>query len=501
MKKSSKAQEPSRFQWTVNHYIGLVLILILFVGINFVGEKRYFRQNVSGSNYTKLTDLSKNLIGSLDQSVELINYVSPQDDPTASLILNDVEKLLDEYAYHSEQKVLVKRIDPYVDFEEARKVAETYKVALQENVIIVKSGERHKVLSYRDLAKFNFGGPYSQTPPGVESFNAEQAITSAIQSLVLEEASKVYFLTGHGEYAIDSTDQEKLGLSVLVSYLERQNIEVASLNLIEEGRIPTDADLIVVAGPKAPLTSQEIEMLRGFVLPDDEATGRLILLLDANTDTGLEDFLADRGVVFRDDLAVTRVMIMGQVRLLAETIAAQASPHPALDWMGDNPINLGLGACRSIEIEAKEGETAQAKPVALLQTPESYWGETGSDRRKAAFDEGVDHQGPLTVAALIDSGTVADGTVKLQGDRIAAFGSAEFLTNQLLQGNQLDLFINLTNWMLDREESLGITPKVPEEFSVTLDDQQRQILSLIMIIIVPGLGLIGGLLIWLRRRK
>jgi len=284
--------------------------------------------------------------------------------------------------------------------------------------------------------------------------------------------------------------------------VERQNTEVRKLNLIEEGGIPEDAKLLVIAGPRTTYSPQEIEMIRGYVQAGDNRTGRLMMFLNPEIQTGLEEVLKDRGVLIRNDLAVTRVMIMGQVRLLAETIATQAADHPALAWLPDGQINMGLGPCRSLEIKAPEQGSGPGA-LALLTTPESYWGETdfGSLDGEVELNEGADSQGPLTVAALLDEGSVSGGQVSLKGDRIAVFGGAQFLTNQMLQGNQLDLFLNLMNWMLDKQESLGIAPKTPEEFNLTLTDNQRQILSGVIVLLIPACGLVAGLLIWMRRRK
>lgn len=420
----------------------------------------------------------------------------------SAMIIPDVEKLLDEYVYFSNGKITVRRIDPYLDFELAREVSEEFKVALQENVLIIKVGEQHKVLNYRNLAEFSPGGPYGQSPPRVMAFKAEQVVTSTIQSLVEEEAAIVYFVTGHGEYDPESTNNDKLGLSVLASYVQRQNTEVRKLNLIAEGGIPEDTKLLVIAGPRTAFSPQELEMIRGYVQAGDNRTGRLMMFLNPELQTGLEGLLEDRGVVLRNDVAVTRVMIMGQVRLLAETIATQAADHPALAWLPNGQINMGLGPCRSLEIKALEQAGGPAA-LALLSTPESYWGETdlGSLDGEVELNEGVDFEGPLVVAALLDEGSVSGGQVSLKGDRIAVFGGAQFLTNQMLQGNQLDLFLNLMNWMLDKEESLGIAPKTPEEFSLTLTDNHRQILSGVIVLLIPACGLLAGFLIWMRRRK
>ncbi|MEM6820410.1 MAG: GldG family protein [Verrucomicrobiota bacterium] len=492
--------EQSRFQWKLNHYFGLALLILIFVGFNYIAEKRYFRKNLSASNYTKLTDLSKNVVSNLKEEVEITNYISPQDDPYAGLIINDVDKLLEEYVYHSGGKIEVLKVDPYIDFDLAQETSDKYKIALQENVVIIRKGEQHRVLSYGELAEISGGNPYGGAQPKVTSFNAEQMITSTIQGLAQDSKSVIYFLTGHGEYDPKSDERDKLGISLLASYIERQNAEVRKLNLIQAGQVPDDANMLVIAGPRTMLAPQEIEMLAAYVKPADNQTGRLMLFLDPKTKTGLENLLADYDVVFRDDVALTRVMILGQLRLLGEAIVTDSHDHPAMEWLQGQKINMGLGRCRSIEIKMSEETQAASKAVSLLSTPESYWGEIGEPTNESEQGE-EDIPGPLTVAALIDEGSVSGGEVNLKGDRIVAFGGAQFLTNQMLQGSQLDLFLNLMNWMLDKEESLGIAPKTAEEFNLSLDDKQKQILSGTIILLIPLSGLALGFFVWLRRRK
>ncbi|MGF1678445.1 MAG: GldG family protein [Candidatus Methylacidiphilales bacterium] len=498
--KNQTASEPSRLQWQVNHYVGLSLILLIFVAVNFISHKRYYRKNISSSNYTQITDLSRNLVGALPGQVTIYHYVSPQDDPSTMMIISDVERLLEEYAYYGGQNVVVKKVDPYLDFELARKVSEQFKIALQENVVVVQFGDQNKILNYRELAQISGLGMYSQSAPKVEAFLAEQKITSAIQSLVQEKKSVVYFLSGHGEYDPEAPAQDKLGYSMLKTHIERQNAEVRSLNLISQGGIPEDANLIVVAGPRQKLSQEEIEMIRAYVTPGDNRTGRLMVLLDPGTQTGLEKAFESLGVVFRNDRAMTRVMILGQVRLLGEAIVTEVADHPSTQWMQGRQLNMGLGASRSIEVmSGTNGAVIPALP--LLRTPDSFWGETDLDYSKAEFNESSDHKGPLTVAALVDEGTVSGGQVSLKGDRIAFFGGAEFLTNEAIQGNQLDLFLNMMNWMLDKQESLGISPKLPEEFSVQLDDRQRAVLSGLIILLIPALGLASAFAVWFKRRR
>lgn len=500
MDKSNHAKtEPSRLQLKVNHYVGLALILIIFIAVNYIGGKRYYRENLASSNYTKISEQSKNIISNLAEPVRIINYTSPQDDPLAAMILSDVDRLLEEYDYYGGDNVEVKLVDPYLQYEEARTIADQYKVALQENVIIVEKGEQNKVISYSELADISDSGNiYAPTPPKVLAFKAEQAISSAIQQLIDPEKSVMVFITGHGEYDVRTDFNDKAGLSKLAAYIERQNIEIRTVNLIESGGIPEDAGMVVIAGPRTAYLETEIDMLKAYIRSDDDKAGRLLLMLDPGTQSGLESLLENYGLKFRDDLAMTRVMLLGQVRTMEEAIITQVANHPVTEWMRGRQLNMGIGKSRSLEIVTREGVSG-AK--AMLMTPESYWGETQPDQEEVRPDEGVDASGPLTVAAIIDEGSLSGGEVNLNSDRIVAIGSADFLTNQYLQGNQLDLFLNIMNWMLDKESNLGISPKVPEEFNLTLDDKQKQILSGIMVLGIPFLGLLAGFLVWLRRKQ
>ncbi len=498
---NKKTSEPSRFQWKVNHYIGLALIFLIFFAVNYISGKRFFRENISSSTYTQITDLSKNILQNIKEPVELINYVSAQDDPMSGLILDDVNQLLKEYDYYGGDQVKIRQIDPYLHYDLAREIADEFKVALQESVLIVKVGEQNAILNYRDLADIAGQELYSQTPPQVTAFKAEQQITAAIQSLINPEQSVMYFITGHGEYDIEAPATDKLGLSKLATYIERQNIQVKSVNLIEAGGIPDDADLIVIAGPQAPYLDQEIEMIRAYIRREDDLAGRLLLFLDPQTETGLENLLSDYGVSYRNDLALTHVMILGQVRTMEDAIITRVADHPTTKWMQGRQLNMGIGKSRTLQIAPTGNAKTAFAAISLLMTPESYWGETEPGLESVQPTEGVDARGPLTVAVLIDEGSLSGGQVNLKADRIVAVGGAEFLTNQSLQGNQLDLFLNLSNWMLDKESSLGISPKVPEEFNLTLDDRQKQILSGTMVLLVPLLGLLMGFLVWLRRKK
>ncbi|NJK92171.1 MAG: GldG family protein [Blastochloris sp.] len=287
-----------RWQLRLNQLIGLVLLFFIFGAVNFIGFKHFYRKNVSLVTYTQIGVQTEKILQGLPGKVLLIDFASPQPESPDQLILRDVQTLLDEYKYKSKGKVELKRINPFIDFEEAKRYADQYKVSDKENVIIIDYNGQKKIVSYLDLADIDASLMRMGMPPTVKAFKAEQVLTSAIQALVEGKKSKVYFLTGHGEYDIMADPQRRDGYSLLADYIQRQNVEVAPLNLVSDGGFPADMDLLVIAGPNAPLAPVEIELLKQYLARTDKPA-RLMLMLDPKTQSGLEDLLKPYGVVLK----------------------------------------------------------------------------------------------------------------------------------------------------------------------------------------------------------
>jgi ABC-type uncharacterized transport system involved in gliding motility auxiliary subunit len=118
----------------------------------------------------------------------------------------------------------------------------------------------------------------------------ENAITNALRKVLKKERQKVYFLGGHGERDLD--DPKAGGFQVAKRALDNEGYEVESLNLLSRGAVPQDAAVVIVAAPKKPLMSTEVQALKAHL----EKGGRLLIMLEAFEDGGLQGFLAGYGV-------------------------------------------------------------------------------------------------------------------------------------------------------------------------------------------------------------
>ena len=73
--------------------------------------------------------------------------------------------------------------------------------------------------------------------------------------------------------------------------------------------------------------------------------------------------------------------------------------------------------------------------------------------------------------------------------------------NALTQGQQgLDFVSASLNWLLSREQLIGIAPKIPKTLTFTLDDHALQNFRWIVLVLMPLVPALLGLAVWWKRR-
>jgi ABC-type uncharacterized transport system involved in gliding motility auxiliary subunit len=85
--------------------------------------------------------------------------------------------------------------------------------------------------------------------------------------------------------------------------------------------------------------------------------------------------------------------------------------------------------------------------------------------------------------------------------RAVIVGTSRFVDNSNLSGGNLDFFMNSLNWLLQREQLLAVSPKLPEEFSLNMSPNQQRAVYALVIVGMPLAVAILGIVVWLRRRK
>jgi ABC-type uncharacterized transport system involved in gliding motility auxiliary subunit len=164
-----------------------------------------------------------------------------------------------------------------------------------------------------------------------------------------------------------------------------------------------------------------------------------------------------------------------------------------------------VGATQSLQIDQPRASIAKVHVIPVLQSGEGFWGETdlagGED--KVTFDPKTDHPGPLNLAVAVEKGGVEDQRVKMDSSRLFVVGNAALLGNEdyrFTEGVSADLTINVLNWLLDREDVIGIPPKEKKNVTLSLDEKQLRNLALAVMVMLPGIVAFFGVINWWQRR-
>ncbi len=319
----------------------------------------------------------------------------------------------------------------------------------------------------------------------------ETELTRALIRLISPSERTIYFLTGHGERDILTAGDANL--SIAKSTLEGKNYTVKTLNLLAEGKIPEDAQAIVIAGPIKPISKEEAGLLEQYV----KGGGGLVVMEDPTplTDFGtspdpLADYLnAIWGIQLQNDLVID---LTNSGNELYATSASLSPDHPITRSMTLAAI---FPQARSLVI----GTPPQGVQAAwLAQTSSQSWGETDFNSltgEGVKFDEGADIPGPLTLAAAGE-----DPTTK---GRVVVFGDSPFASDQFFDayGNG-DIFINAVDWAAEQDDLIQITPRQPMQRTFNLPSQIQWLMILLgSVFVIPGLVLLAGVSSWLSRRS
>jgi len=333
---------------------------------------------------------------------------------------------------------------------------------------------------------------------------SEEEVTNALIKVTRKKEKVIYFLEGHGEHSMEN--YEAGGLSTLREALIKQNYVPKKLILPEKKEIPSDCDLLIVAGPKVDPFDWEIKEITNYI----DQGGSAIFLLEPFATPKLVAALKKYGFDIGNNVIVDRFSRVLGGDYLIPVVSSYLSHDitKGFNIMSFFPYARSVGKVK----EPPEGVTIQA----LAQTSPQSWGEVDEAALRAghaSFDPGRDLKGPvpLAAAAIIEPKKEAgeggnkekeEGTKPERKARVVVFGDSDFATNTYIaqQGNE-DFILNAINWAAQQEELISIRPKNPKSTPVTLTLTQGRLIFFIPVVIMPGAVAIIGLIAIMRRRR
>ncbi len=326
---------------------------------------------------------------------------------------------------------------------------------------------------------------------------SEQDITNTIIKAVKGEVQSACFLTGHGEAAIEDTD--RLGLSGVAGEVEAANYSARAISLVESPEIPSDCSVVVVAGPDFSFVEPEVELIRAYV----DGGGRLLLMLDYDSNTGLEVLPASWGIEVHEDLIIDHSGI-GQLLgggPLTPLVNRYDAEHPITRVMG----NIATFFPLTRSIAATTDASGWSATELALTSPNAF-----------ATSDFVIENGELTISetAQVTDGPIAvavassldveipeEGADAVPQGRVVVTGTSLFARNgAFARGANRDLLLNTLNWLTSDEDLISIRPTDPESTPIDLSTSEAIRLLVGLVLVLPLMIIVAGVRTWWVRR-
>lgn len=433
--------------------LGLAVLAILVIA-NFVGYRHHKRFDLTSEKLFTLSDQTRKLVGGLKQDVNIARFAKTPDE--------QFDDLMTEY----------KNLSPHIKFQnvdpqEKPDVARDFGATHMGDIIVAL-------------------GPRKETVQGT----SEEAVTTAILKVTRTQSKMVCFVSGHGERSI--ADDGPQGYSQADQGLKKETFDTKTINLASGTAVPSECDVLVIAGPTQAFFPQETAMVSKYL----NDGGKALIEVDPITEDKQSDPNLDS--IFQSwNINVGKNVVIdasGMGRLLGAGPAI-----PLVISYGDSPITKTLERtmtffplARTVSVADKSKN--QPAGVELLMTSSQSF-TTPKLEHAVSYDAKTDQMGPLSlgVAATKDAGT--------KSARLVVIGDSDYASNQAIgQASNGDLFDNTIDWLAQDENLISIRPKSPTNRRIVLTQGQSVGLSWFELLLLPGFVIILGITIWWKRR-
>lgn len=470
----------------VDYAARTALVLAVVVMVNYLGARWYHRSYLSSQTRQPLSPLTVGLLRSLTNQVKVTLFYDKEDP-----LYTTIYALLTDY-HNINPRLNVAAVDYRWDAAEAENIKNKYAGhfigVTNKNLIIFDGGAQVKVVNGDALAEYTLEAVPNETEREWRrkpvAFLGEKMFTASLLAVTSPRQLKAYFLTGHGEHALDGGDEA--GYLAFASVLHQNAIRTKTLSLLGTNTVPADCNLLVIAGPAIEISTNELSKIQQYLTQG----GRLLALPNSarGRPTGLERLLVRWNVIVGESAVIDPDQTESQAS--GDVVVSAYSTHPLVNPM----IGYGLYLIRPrpitpLEPQSRDAGVPRVQLVAF----------TGENAVLASDPRGQKQR--YAVAAVVEN--AVPGVVTERGTtRILVVGDSAFLDNQCLEkwANR-DFASYAINWLLERTQLLeGLGPRPINEFRITMTRAQMKTVRWILLAAMPGAVLLLGGLVWLRRR-
>lgn len=467
--------------------VGLTVIVIaIIIVINLVAgqiPEAYRNLDVSSTKIYDISDTTTELLDSLEEDVDMtILAVKDETDDRITTFLSKYDALSDH--------VSMEWVDPVLH----PSALTEYDASENTVVISCEATGRTTTVSFDDILVPDMYSYYYYGSESYTEFDGEGQLTSAVNYVTNDVEKTIYQMTGHGEGTLSDT---------ITDLMDKNNYSLTELNLLMTTSIPEDCDLLFMYAPTTDLSEDEAEMIGSYL---DQGGKVMILLGETNAAElpNLEGILEEYGIQSADGyIADPQRCYQGNYYYI----------FPELSLSGD--MADGISSEMVLLINAHGLNVIDPSRDTITTT--SFM--SSSDQ---AFDvtETTQEQGSYSLGAVAEESVSTSDDDSSSDDADTEESSDESDTEELMSrltvisaGSLIDpqitdsftqlenttVFMNAVTANFDGVQNLSIEAKsLGTEYNTV---QYTGLFSFIVVFGIPAVILIGGFVVWFRRRK
>ena len=440
---------------------------------------------------------------------EMTNYVysaySVQENATPDNYFNQTVTLIESYPKYND-KIKVSYVDPQSPNFKA--LESDYEVDITYGDILVRCtrpNENGKEETFESVITFEeiyelydpsngsnamYG---SYTTYSITASNIETRVSSAIFTVAASGNKKVAVLTSHS--AEDS-------YTSLITALENYNFEFLELDGMMSAKTLEGIDTVLLTSPVSDLSESELNALDAFLENDGKRQKNFMVFGSTSSPNtpNLNEFLEEWGIKVEDGMAYDtsssyRLSDGNSIMLFnkEDTLTSSINDSELSYYCSDN-----LAVSRAYETNgSRTARILMSTSAYAVKAPKGVSGYTPSSN---------DTLGEMPVV-LVTSDTTYDANYDEVSSYVAYFASTDFINEaweQFGDNGNMDFAVAVSNIINGRASaSMYFLPKVTGTHSMTtpLTDGQYTAVYIISIFVIPALLLIGGVVVWFRRRN
>ncbi len=452
-----KNTPPTRFVAGAQTAAFVVLLFAIVGMLAWLSEHYKVRWDWTAANRNTLTEPSRALLPRLDDTIEITAYV--REEP---VIRQSILQLLERYQRYKPD-ITLRFVNPDLVPDEVR----------ARNI----SAEGEMVVSYRQREEH-------------AKLATEEALTTALEKLARADTRWITYLSGRGER--DLLGSASYDLGKLGAQLQRQGFKLHEQRLRDTGDITAEAAMLVVSPGREALPGNEVDAVLRYL----NRGGNLLWLAEPGPSRGMDPVADSLGIVFEPGV------------LVDPTTQILGISHPAFVPVSAYPSHVITKNLKLMTMYPHAAGISWSQPPGwqtrgILSTGLRAWSETGDLSDELHFDDAVDVSGPLDIGIAMQR-TVAAGDQRGEDtkQRVIVIGDGDFLSNAYLgNGSNLDLALNVFNWLADDETLIDIPARRAPDLSFELSRSGAALIRFGSLFGLPALLLGTGFFIWHRRRR